>query len=93
MADYYAKYVFLGKDNYVTEQAFRAAKNYQDIRALARMNLLKSVRMEEDMLDLGGNGTAVLLGTPTTPTVADSATAGSLTPGKSYDIVVVALTL
>lgn len=93
VADYYAAYRFLGQDDYVTEQAWRAAKNFEDLRALARLNLLKAVRMQEDVLHLGGNGTAVALAKPTAPTVADNAAAGSLANGTKYDVVVVALTL
>jgi hypothetical protein len=92
-AEYYAAYRFLGFDDFVTEQAWRAAVNFQDLRATARLNLLKAVRLWEDGLHLGGNGTAVALGTPTAPTVADDASSGSLSGSTAYDVAVVALTL
>lgn len=91
--EYFAAYRFLGLDDFATEQAWRAAVNYEDLRAIGRLNTLKAVRMWEDGLLLGGNGAAVALGTPTAPTVADDASSGSLANSTHYDVAVVALTL
>jgi len=91
--EYLAVYRFLGQDDYVTEQAWRAAVNYQDLRATARLNLLKAVRLGEELLHLGGNGTALVLTQPTAPTVVDDASAGTLGTSTEYDVAVVALTL
>ena len=93
-ADYYAKFAFLGLDDYVTEQAFRAAVGFQDLRAAARLNLLRAVMIGEEKIILGGNATAVLLGQPTPPTVTNvTSTAGTLLPAQKYNVFVVALTL
>jgi hypothetical protein len=92
--DYYAKFAFMGLDDYVTEQAFRAAVGFQDLRAAARLNLLRAVMIGEEKVVLGGNGTAVTLSKPTTPTVTNVvSTAGTMAPSQKYTVCVVALTL
>lgn len=94
-ADYYAKFVGCGLENYVTFEADMASKNFEDVKALAVTQLLQSVMIQEEFLDLGGNGTAGLNGGNATPTpsCSDVTTGGSLAANTPYYVGCVALTL
>lgn len=93
-ADYLAAFKTLGLEDYVTDEAYYAGIGFQDVRALASLNLLKALMIQEESLLLGGNGAAVALGKPTTPTLANVvSTAGTMKANTKYDVVVVALTL
>ena len=94
VAEYLAAFRTLGLEDYVTEEAYRAGLGFQDVNALATANLLKSLMKEEERVDLGGNGAAVLLGKPTTPTVANvTSTAGTIPKTTKMIVYVAALTL
>lgn len=88
--DSYAKFVELGLDDYVTWKAERAAQGFQDLDELAVQMLLHSVMEAEEKIILGGQSTWGLGKTPT-PTVANSASGGSIAAG-TYLITCVALT-
>jgi hypothetical protein len=93
-ADYLAAFKVMGLEDYVTNEAYYAGVGFEDVRALASLNLLKALMIQEEHLILGGNGAAVALGKPTTPTVTNLAgTTGSMKANTKYDVVVVALTL
>ncbi len=92
-ADYIAIYRGIGLDDYVTFEADYAAEGFQDVKALATMNLLRSVMIGEERLLLGGHGTYGLGKTPT-PTCTPSNSGGTCAAGNSpYSIYCVALTL
>jgi len=93
VGEYYAKFVGLGLENSVTFEADYAGVGFQDVKALATMNLLRAMMIGEESMILGGNGDAIALATPVTPTVADVATGGTLLPATAYKVIVVALTL
>jgi len=93
VADYLASFKGCGLENSVTFEADYAAEGFQDVKALAVLNLLRATMIGEERMILGGNGSAVALGTPATPTVVDVATGGTLLANTAYSIIVVALTL
>lgn len=67
-ADYLAKFVTLGLETSVTDEAQRAAKNFEDLRASAQLNLLNQFMVEEERVILGGQGTFALTTQTPTPT-------------------------
>ena len=79
-----------GIENNVTFEANYAAKNFEDVKALAVQQSLEALMVQEERLILGGN-TSVSLATPTAPTV--TAAAGGNLAGGTYEVKVVALTL
>lgn len=92
VAEYLAAFRGLGLENYVTFEADYASQNFEDVKALAVTQLLQSLMIQEEMVDLGGNGT-VLLGQTATPSTADVATGGELAANTTYKIACVGLTL
>ena len=80
-----------GLDNYVDFDAQDAAKNFEDVRAMAVTNTMTAVMVEEEKILLGGNVTAI--GKPGAFTAADSNNAGPFTALTAYDFGVSALTL
>ncbi len=74
--DYTASYKTLGLESSASFQADWAAEYFQDVKALASLNLLQSVMIGEEKLILGGN-TSLNLGTTATPSLA-AGTAGTL---------------
>jgi hypothetical protein len=93
VADYYAAYRGIGLDDTVTFEAEYAANGFEDIKARATRGLLEAVMLQEEKIILGGNGTAVALGTTPTPTVTDVATGGTLSANTAYSVICVALTM
>lgn len=91
-ADYIAAYRGLGLDDYVTWEAQYAAEQFQDVRAMASMNLLKALMIGEEQVILGGNA-SVALGQVGTVTLALSDDAGAVTDSITMYVQVVALTL
>ena len=90
----YASYVECGLENYVTFKADLASKNFMDVKSEAQMQLLWSLMIQEEFLDLGGVGTSAnALGQTPTPTVTDIGSGGSLPTGTAYYVGCVALTL
>lgn len=94
-ADYLAKFVGCGLENSVTFEADFASKNFEDIKALAVTQLLQAVMIQEEFLDLGGNGTVGINGGSATPTpsCSDVTTGGSLAANTPYYVGCVALSL
>lgn len=94
VAEYLAAFKTIGLEDTVSDEAYYAGVGFQDVRATASLNLLKALMISEEKLILGGNGAAVALGKPTTPTVANVvSTAGSLKLKTKYQVYVIALTL
>ncbi|NTV01928.1 MAG: hypothetical protein HGB04_03970 [Chlorobiaceae bacterium] len=91
--DYLSKYVGWGEDDSVTWEAGYAAQGFgTDPKVLAaKGTLLRSFIGEEKMI-IGGNGTAVALGTPDAPTLALVDSKGTFSDATTYSVVVVALT-
>ena len=89
VAEYLAAYRAWGLENYVTFEADMASKGYEDVKALAVSQLLSALMIQEERLDLGGNG-SVALGTTPTPTIANSGTGGTIGVG-TYDVICIAL--
>ena len=77
VADKTAAYRGIGLENAVTFEADYAALNFDDARARASQSLLNSLMIQEEQLILGGNS-SLALGTTPTPTLAASASGGSL---------------
>lgn len=91
-ADYLAAFKACGLEDYVTFEADFSAQGYDDVKALAVMQLLQSAMIEEEKFDLGGN-TSIALGTTPTPTVATATTGGSIASSTAVYVKCVALTL
>lgn len=89
--DYTAAYRGIGLETNVDFEAEYAAENFDDVRGLAVMNGLQSLMLQEEPTLLGGNGSAVALGTTPTPvlTPGTSGTLGTIT----LSVICVALTL
>jgi len=93
VAEYTARYAKIGLENYFTFEAEEAGEGFDDVRSRTTTGLLEAVMIEEEHLDLGGNGTyGVALGTPVTPTLADSSTGGAIPQTTAVYVSVVALT-
>lgn len=75
-ADYLAVYRAIGLEDTVTWEADYAAENFQDLKALAVMQLLRATMIAEERVILGGLGTWALTRTPT-PTVTPVGTGGT----------------
>jgi hypothetical protein len=85
-------YKTIGLEDFVTFEAVNAARGFEDVRARMGQNLLWATMIQEEKLLFGGNSAdGVALGTPTTPTAANSGTGGSIA-AATYSIIVVALT-
>lgn len=90
-AEYFAAYRGIGLEKAVTFEANYAAKGFEDVKALAVQQTLESLMIEEEMTLLGGN-TSNALGTTPTPTLAASASGGSLAT-QTLSVICVALGL
>ena len=89
-----AAYVEAGLESFVTFKADLASKSFMDIKSEAQMQLLWSLMIQEEFLDLGGIGTSAnALGQTPTPTLADVGSGGSLATGTAYKVGCVALSL
>lgn len=94
--DFIAAYKQLGLEDYVTFGADLAAQGFDDLKALSVRNLLWSVMIEEEILTLGGLGTAALATITPTPSLAVAAAAspaGALVSTTVYSVRCMALTL
>jgi hypothetical protein len=89
MSEYLAAYRGWGLENSVTFEADFAAQGFEDLKALAVQQLLQSLMIQEERLDLGGN-TSVSLGTTPTPTCVVG-TAGSMATAATASVICVAL--
>lgn len=89
-----AEYKTLGLDDAISIEAELAARGFEDVRSTQAQRLLWATMIEEELADLGANG-SMQLGTPTAPTVVvTDSDGGSIAadPG-GYACRVVALTL
>lgn len=91
VVDYNAAYKALGLEDYVTFEADLAAQGYDDVRARATQGLLRSLMIGEEQIILGGNN-SLALGTTPTPTLAASASGGTLGT-MTLSVICIALTL
>jgi hypothetical protein len=94
VAEYTAAYKGGGSEQSITWEATYAAEGFQDLRALAALNLLKAQMIEEEKIILGGNNSLALgqVGTVTISLVDDSTT-GTLADSITIYVQVVALTM
>ncbi|MEN6630532.1 MAG: hypothetical protein ABFC42_12900 [Sulfuricella sp.] len=90
-AEYFAAFRGFGLENYLTFEANYAAKNYEDIKALAVQTLLEATMIQEERSILGGN-TSVAMGTTPTPSLSTSTTGGTMV-AQTQSVICVALGL
>lgn len=89
--DKLAKYATIGLENAVTDEAQLGAENFDDVKAMAVLNLLQATMIGEEALIIGGNS-SLALGTTPTPTLATVTTGGSLAAATAVSVIAVALT-
>jgi hypothetical protein len=89
LTEYLAAYRGWGLENFVTFEADLASAGFMDLKALAVQQLLQSLMIQEERLDLGGN-TSNALGTTPTPTNVVG-TAGSMATAATASVICVAL--
>jgi hypothetical protein len=89
--EYFAAFRGFGLENSVTFEANYAAKNYEDVKALAVQQTLEATMIQEERLMLGGN-TSVAMGTTPIPTLAASTSGGTLAT-QTLSVICVALGL
>lgn len=90
ITNYTAAYKGLGLEQSVTFEADYAGENFEDVKALAVENLLKSMMIAEEKVILGGNASLALANTPT-PTCTPNNTGGLLVSNLNYSVGCVAL--
>lgn len=90
-ADFTAAYRGLGLEDSVTFEADYAGQGFDDVRARAVQGTLQALMIQEEKIILGGN-TSMALGITPTPTLAASASGGTLAT-NTYSVICVALTL
>jgi hypothetical protein len=94
--DFTAAYKQIGLEDYVTFGADLAAQGFDDLKALSVRNLLWATMIQEELITLGGVGTAPLATVTPTPSLTSAATPagqGSLTSTTTYSVRCVGLTL
>ena len=89
-ADFSQNYATIGLENFITEQAIMASEGFDNALSIGQDNLLWSLMIAEEQLDLAGNQ-SYPLGTSNTPT-GTLATGGALTSGTALVCKAVALT-
>ncbi len=89
VAEYLAAYRGWGLENYVTFEADFSGKGFEDLKAMAVSQLLSALMIQEERLDLCGNG-SVALGTTPTPTISNAGTGGTIA-AATYDVICIAL--
>lgn len=89
--DYVATYKGIGIETNADFEAQFAGQNFDDIRALAAQIGLEALMIGEEAMLLGGN-TSMALGVTAIPTLAASASGGSLATA-TWSVICVALTL
>ncbi|MCU4465713.1 hypothetical protein [Acinetobacter pittii] len=87
--DYFASFRGWGLENSVTWEADYAAKNFEDVKALAVQQTLEATMIEEERLIIGGN-TSLAMGTTPTPTLMAVGTGGTLA-AQTWSVICVAL--
>jgi len=91
-SDYLAAFKTLSMEDEVDFQADWAAEGFDDIKARAVTNLLWSLMIQEEQVDLWGN-TSLTMGGTYTPTLTDEGTGGTYLPATAYSVYCVPLTL
>lgn len=86
-----ASFVTMGHDDYVGFEALARSKGFEDLRAVAALNLLYACMISEEKCLLGG--TAADIGRPTGMVGDGTATGGTLSNSTAYDWAVSALVL
>ncbi len=91
--NYIAAYRGLGLEDNVDFEAQYAGMGFDDIRGIAAKTLLEAMMIQEEVTILGGNADFALNGgaAPTTPTVTDVGTGGTLLFNQAYFVIVVPL--
>lgn len=89
--DYAAAFKAIGLEDDVEFEADYAAKGFDDVKARAVQGLLSSMMIQEERIILGGNS-GQALGTTPTPTLAASASGGTLATAGAFSVICVALT-
>jgi hypothetical protein len=89
-ADYLAAYKGFGLEDYVSFESDYAARGFDDVKARAVVALLSSTMIAEELVIVGGN-TSVPLGITPTPTLAASASGGTLATAAAFSVICVAL--
>jgi hypothetical protein len=90
--NYLANYAGIGLEDFVSFEADYAAEGFQDAKATAALNLLRSVMIQEEAIILGGNA-SLALGTTGTPTLVASAAGGTIGASITVSVICVAMTL
>ena len=90
VTDYTAAYKGLGLEQNVTFEADYAGENFEDVKALAVENLLKSMMIAEEKMILGGN-CSMALALPVVTLTANN-TGGGMVNNAVYTVAVAALT-
>jgi hypothetical protein len=91
VVDKTAAYRGIGLEDFVTFEADDASQGFDDAKAIAVMNTLNAVMIQEERFMIGGN-TSLALGVTPTPSAAASASNGTLA-SATYSVICVALTL
>lgn len=91
--DKLASFKTIGFDDFTTDEAQWAGRRFEDVKALSVANTLSALMVEEEVILLGGNVTAIGKPSATGFTAVDSNNAGPFTAATAYDFAVSALTL
>jgi hypothetical protein len=89
--DFYASYRTIGLEDSITDEAVLAGAGYDDVMARATKTLLQATMISEEQIILGSNA-SYALPTTTTPTLAASATGGTIGASAVVSVICVALT-
>jgi hypothetical protein len=88
-----ATYKSVGLEDAVTFEAELAAENFENVRATTGQRLLWAAMLQEEYADLGANGAAIALSTPTLQAPVAGAAGGTIPAAAHYYVNVVALTV
>jgi hypothetical protein len=89
--DRIATYAGFGMENSVSFEADYAGQGFEDVKALAVLQNLQSLMVQEEMSILNGNASNPI-GQGNTPTVTPSATGGTIAAGSTNYVYVAPLT-
>lgn len=87
---YLAEYKALGLTKGFTDESVLSTQGYEDIAALTAESIFESVKQQEELTDLAGNG-SVAFGVTPSPVLSTATTGGSLAATTAYTVKVVAL--
>ena len=92
LKEYFAAFRGIGLEKSVTFEADYASRGFEDVKALAVVQTLQSLMVQEELLLLGGN-TSLALGTTPTPTAVAAADEAATVTAGTLSIICVALGL